>query len=37
VGIAARNSIATGEPVKIADLTTIKPQEKKIYQQTSPQ
>ena len=32
VGIAARNSIATGEPVKIADLTSIKPQEKKTYQ-----
>ena len=32
VGIAARNSIATGVPVNIADLTSIKPQEKKTYQ-----
>lgn len=32
VGIAARNSIASGEPVKIADLTTILPQEKKLYE-----
>ena len=32
VGIAARNSIATGQPVKIADLTFIQPQEKKLYQ-----
>ena len=32
VGIAARNSIATGQPVKIADLTSIQPQEKKLYQ-----
>jgi hypothetical protein len=28
-GIAARNSIDTGKPVKIADLTSIKPQIKK--------
>ena len=32
VGIAARNSIALGQPVKIADLTSIKPQQKKAYQ-----
>jgi hypothetical protein len=32
VGIAARNSIASKQPVKIADLTSIKPQEKKEYQ-----
>jgi hypothetical protein len=32
VGIAARNSIAAGQPVKIADLTSIQPQEKKLYQ-----
>lgn len=32
VGIAARNSIASGELIKIADLTSIKPQEKKVYQ-----
>jgi predicted dehydrogenase len=31
-GIAARKSIATAMPVKIADLTSIKPQEKKKYQ-----
>ena len=31
VGIAARNSIASGQPVKIADLTSIQPQEKKLY------
>lgn len=31
VGIAARKSIAAKEPVHIADLTTIKPQEKKEY------
>ena len=31
VGIAARNSIASGQPVKIADLTSVKPQEKKMY------
>ena len=31
VGIAARNSIASGQPVKIADLTSIQPQEKKSY------
>ncbi len=31
VGIAARKSIASGQPVQIADLTTIKPQEKKEY------
>jgi len=30
VGIAARNSIASGKPVHIADLTSIIPQEKKI-------
>ncbi|MDR2118868.1 MAG: Gfo/Idh/MocA family oxidoreductase [Tannerellaceae bacterium] len=30
-GIAARRSIASGAPVKIADLTTIKPQAKKQY------
>ena len=32
VGIAARNSIALRQPVKIAELTTLKPQEKKEYQ-----
>ena len=31
VGIAARNSIASGQPVKIADLTSLKPQVKKEY------
>lgn len=31
VGIAARNSIASGKPVRIADLTTIKPQVVKEY------
>jgi predicted dehydrogenase len=31
-GIAARNSIASGQPVKIADLTTLKPQAQKEYQ-----
>lgn len=34
VGIAARKSIASGQSVKIADLTSIKPQEKKIYERT---
>ncbi len=29
VGVAARNSSQTGKPVKIADLTSIKPQEQK--------
>lgn len=32
VGIAARKSIETKQPVKIIDMTTIIPQEKKIYQ-----
>jgi predicted dehydrogenase len=32
IGIAARNSIASGLPVKIADLTTLKPQAQKDYQ-----
>ncbi|MDR1610713.1 MAG: gfo/Idh/MocA family oxidoreductase, partial [Candidatus Symbiothrix sp.] len=32
VGIAARNSIASGLPVKIADLTSLKPQAQKEYQ-----
>ena len=32
VGIAARNSIASGQPVKIADLTSLKPQSQKEYQ-----
>jgi len=32
IGIAARNSIASGQPVKIADLTSIKPQAQKEYQ-----
>ena len=31
-GIAARNSIASGRPVKIADLTSLKPQAQKEYQ-----
>ena len=31
VGIAARNSIATNQPVRIADLTSIVPMEKKQY------
>ena len=31
IGIAARKSIASGAPVKIGDLTSIEPQEKKIY------
>jgi len=31
VGIAARNSIVSGKPVSIADLTSIVPQEKKLY------
>ncbi len=31
VGIAARNSIETKQPIKIADLTSVEPQEKKIY------
>lgn len=31
VGIAARKSIGTGEPVNIADLTSIKPEVKKQY------
>lgn len=31
VGIAARKSIQSGQPVNIADLTSIKPQEKKEY------
>jgi predicted dehydrogenase len=35
VGIAARSSIASGQPVKIADLTTLKPQVKKEYQRIS--
>ena len=33
VGIAARNSIATGQPVKIADLTSTPTSRKKLYQQ----
>jgi hypothetical protein len=32
VGIAARNSIASGQPVNIADLTSLKPQVQKAYQ-----
>jgi len=32
IGIAARNSIASGLPVKIADLTSLKPQTQKEYQ-----
>ena len=32
IGIAARNSIHSGQPVKIADLTSLKPQVKKEYQ-----
>jgi len=32
VGIAARNSIASGKLVHIGDLTSIVPQEKKVYQ-----
>ena len=32
IGIAARNSIASGQSVKIADLTSIKPQAQKEYQ-----
>ncbi|MDR1416762.1 MAG: Gfo/Idh/MocA family oxidoreductase [Prevotellaceae bacterium] len=32
VGIAARNSIASGQVVKIADLTTLKPEAKKKYE-----
>lgn len=32
IGIAARNSIASGKPVMIEDLTSIVPAEKKIYQ-----
>ena len=31
IGIAARNSIASGQPVKIADLTSLKPQAQKEY------
>jgi hypothetical protein len=31
VGIAARNSIDKGKPIKIADLTTLKPQAEKVY------
>jgi predicted dehydrogenase len=33
IGIAARNSIASGQPVRIADLTSLKPQSQKAYQQ----
>ena len=32
IGIAARNSIASGQCVKIADLTSLKPQAQKMYQ-----
>ena len=32
IGIAARNSIASGQSVRIADLTSLKPQEQKEYQ-----
>jgi hypothetical protein len=32
IGIAARNSIASGQAVKIADLTSLKPQAQKEYQ-----
>jgi len=32
IGIAARNSIFSGQPVKIADLTSLKPQAQKEYQ-----
>jgi len=32
IGIAARNSIGSGQPVRIADLTSLKPQEHKEYQ-----
>jgi predicted dehydrogenase len=31
VGIAARNSIDKGKPIKIADLTSLKPQAEKVY------
>jgi Predicted dehydrogenases and related proteins len=34
VGIAARHSIASGQPVNIADLTTLKPQAQKEYTRT---
>lgn len=30
-GIAARNSVKTGKPVKIADLTSLKPEAQKLY------
>jgi hypothetical protein len=29
VGIAARNSIDTGKPIKIADLTSLKPEKQR--------
>ena len=32
VGIAARHSIVSGEPVKIASLSSIKPQAQKIHE-----
>jgi hypothetical protein len=32
IGIAARNSIYSGQPVKIADLTSLQPQAQKQYQ-----
>jgi predicted dehydrogenase len=32
IGIAARNSIGSGQPVKIADLTSLKPNAQKEYQ-----
>ena len=32
IGIAARNSIASGQPVKIADLTSLQPRAQKEYQ-----
>jgi len=32
IGIAARNSIASGQPVKIADMTSLKPQAQKLYE-----
>jgi predicted dehydrogenase len=35
IGIAARNSIQSGHPVKIGDLTTIKPQAQKVYTKIS--
>jgi hypothetical protein len=31
VGIAARNSCETGMPIKIADLTSLKPEKKRRF------